>query len=240
MTKANTNPSKVNWKQAAGEAFLLLLGVILALAGQAWWESRVERKVIDEYVVNLLAEARENQAGLRKIIDRHNSYIALGTELLHVLQSEPSAESSASLKSLTSKLGYFQDFRPATSALDNLIGAGGMGLLESVELQHAVSKYAQSLKYHNVVQAELVDYCLNTFFPFLSDHVPMIEIGFVNGVPDMPQGSRFEFDPQPLTDSLQYENLVVRRISAEGDAIQFATIFLGLSDELVQLLQQER
>ncbi len=31
---------RINWRQAAGEALLIFLGVLLALGGQAWWEAR--------------------------------------------------------------------------------------------------------------------------------------------------------------------------------------------------------
>ena len=239
MTKANTNLSNVNWKQAAGEAFLLLLGVLLALGGQAWWEAQVERETVSEYVENLLLEVRENQAGLLNIVEEHDSYIVASTALLRGMQDIDSADSSFSMQEQISKLGFFNDFRPATSALDNLIGAGGLGLLESTELQLAVSKYAQSISDHNVVQAEVVEFSLRSFHPFLSDHVPLLEINFVTKVSELPSHSRFEFDPMPLVESLQFENLVLRRIATEADAKQYAQRLLDVSEKLIPLLQSE-
>jgi hypothetical protein len=36
----------INWRQAAGESLILLAGVLLALAGQAWWEARAEQQLL--------------------------------------------------------------------------------------------------------------------------------------------------------------------------------------------------
>jgi len=34
----------INWRQASGEALLIFAGVLVALAGQAWWEYRGDRE----------------------------------------------------------------------------------------------------------------------------------------------------------------------------------------------------
>jgi len=46
--------SRVNWRQAWGEALLIFLGVAVALLGQVWWEYRTDR----ELEVHLLAGIR--------------------------------------------------------------------------------------------------------------------------------------------------------------------------------------
>lgn len=241
MTNKNTHLSNVNWKQATGEAFLLLIGVMLALGGQAWWEDLVERKTASEYGDNLLIELQQNQDGVKRIIAKHGEYIDAGASLLRDLQETYSADKFVSIRELVSKLGYFSDFRPATSALDNLLGAGGLGLIESKELQLAISKYAQNIEAHNALQAELVEFNLLSFIPFLSDRIPLLEINFFAAaeVPDMPSKSRFELVPISLTESLQFENLVVRRVTAEMDAKRYAQRLLVSIDELAPLLEND-
>ena len=235
----NTNNSNVNWKQAASEAFLLLIGVLLALGGQAWWEDRVEGRTVSEYGNNLLLEIRQTQNGVQRIIKKHDEFIASGAAVLHGLQDSHSAESLMLMGKHVSRLGFYSEFRPATSALNNLFGAGGLGLIESKERQLAISRYAQSIEDHNVLQAELVKFNLLSFVPFLSDRIPLLEINFIAGsdAPDLPSESKFELDLTSLTESLEFENLVVRRVSAELDAKIFAQRLLDSIDELAPLLE---
>ena len=47
--------TRVNWRQAAGEALLIFMGVAVALVGQAWWEYRSDR----ELELFLVSEIRE-------------------------------------------------------------------------------------------------------------------------------------------------------------------------------------
>jgi hypothetical protein len=69
---------------------------------------------------------------------------------------------------LVSELALFADFRPATAALDNLVGAGGLGLFEDPALQLTVSNYGRAVDVHNEIQAELVQFQLNQLRPHLS------------------------------------------------------------------------
>lgn len=238
MTQAEAKWSRVNWRQAAGEAFLLLIGVLLALGGQAWWETRVERQTIREYVANLLVEVRANASGLDNIIGDHDEKVGHGTALIRLMEDSDTIESTGSIQAQLSKLTRFSDFRPATAALDNLVGAGGFGLLDNPELQLAVSKYSQAIDDHNVLQVELADFIFHTFNVFLSNHVPLLKVDFANDdLPEpRPQG-RFEFDPALLTSSFHFENIVVRRVSAEADARKDAQRHLDASNHLLPLLE---
>jgi hypothetical protein len=60
-----SGPSRVNWRQAWGEALLIFLGVAVALLGQAWWEYRTDR----ELEAHLLT-------GIRGDLERDSSDIA--------------------------------------------------------------------------------------------------------------------------------------------------------------------
>ncbi len=230
---------RVNWKQAGVEASLLLIGVLLALLAQAWWEVQNERETINEYAANLQIEITANQEELRKGIQRHEGYIDAGTALIEGMQEPLNPESSPGIKEQITILGYIGDFRPATSSLENLVGTGGLGLLESTELQLAISNYARGIDDHNVVQAENLAFFLNVFIPFVSDHASLLELDFLPDSMGLPETSRFDWELNALTGSLIFENLVLRRISAETDAKIYAERLLAISEELQRLLQAE-
>lgn len=229
----------INWRQAAGEAFFLLIGVLLALLAQAWWEHRVESNTVQEYADNLLVEVHANIHDLEEQVRRHNDKVTSGAELLRLLQIDDLGSSEERVRAVLTKMIFIDDFRPATSALDNLLGAGGLGLLDNTDLQLAISQYGQSLHNHNTLQDELLELFFGTFIPFLSERISLLDVPFVNEqlreqLPD----SDFHFDPSILANSMQFENLVIRRVSAEYDAARFAENLIESANALVVHLEK--
>jgi hypothetical protein len=223
---------RVNWRQAAGESLILLLGVLLALGGQAWWEARLEQQLVRGYVANLLVELESNRAGLERIIEGHKANVERGAALVRMIEGDAQGIAADAMLPPLSELTLFSDFRPATAALDNLVGAGGLGLFQDAGLQLAVSKYGQALEDHHVLQAELAQFQLNHFMVFLREQVPLLETRFSNRMPEPKPASKFEFDPVTLANSLQFENLLLTRIRSEGDAINFAQKLLDSTQDL--------
>ena len=243
----------VNWKQAAGEALILLAGVLLALAAQAWWEAREEKREVQEYVDSLLVELDQNLAGLKGpkglgtckrdadsfpgIVCRHQIHIDDTVALIRQLQATDPPATPAEVQAALTLALFFDDYRPSTSALDNLVGAGGLSLLGSADVQSAVSSYRRAIDHHNVLQDELATFFLHEFVPGLNEKVPLLAVGFVGGQDLKLPHSAFAFDPDTLRGSLVVENLLTRRISAERDAQVFAERLAAATKELIGLLE---
>ncbi|MEM1263250.1 MAG: hypothetical protein AAGH76_12695 [Pseudomonadota bacterium] len=244
----------VNWYQAAGEAVLLFAGVILALIGQSWWEQRAERRAAEEYVASLRIELLENRAGLegpngsencpeRKpgswpgAICAHRARAANAADLIGVLSQQDPEADPATIQRKVIATARFDDYRPATSALDNLVGAGGLALLGSPELQLAISRYRRAIEHHNVIQNELATLFVDTFAETLGQHVPLLAIRFADFDSGVIPESGYQFDPDRLrTEAI--ENILVRSISAEDDAAEFAQRLVEAIDTLVAILDR--
>ena len=226
----------INWRQAAGEAVLLLAGVLLALAGQAWWEARAEQRAVREHVDNLLIELRENRGGLEFIVGRHNLQVEHCVRLLTLIRKPgASAEDDREVVALLRKVLFFDDLQPATSALQNLVNAGDASLLGQADLQLAVSRYEQAMTMHTILQRELAQFVLNPFTETLGMHVSLIDAGFVPDDVEMPIAARTP-DVGTLRGEVTVENILARRITAERDARQFAERLVTRIDELVAAL----
>jgi len=59
---------RVNWSQAAGEAVLILSGVLVALAADAWWEERSERRQEREYLEALSSELAQMKSHVEGVV----------------------------------------------------------------------------------------------------------------------------------------------------------------------------
>lgn len=236
MTNRYPPKQRVNWRQAAGEAVVLLAGVSLALMGQAWWESRSELEIVRGYVANLVVELEANRTGLEEAREDHAQKVSEGTALIQLMGQAESSVSSDSMFTLISSLTLFADFRPATAALDNLLGAGGLGLVDDPTVQLAVSRYSQAIADHNVLQVELADYQNNRFHVYLSQTVPILGTRYASSVRESVPQQRFAFDPQPLLSSLEFENVVLGRIRSEGDAATYVQRLLDALEALELVL----
>lgn len=82
------------WKRGFGELALIVLGVLIALAANSWWEERSERRLERVYLVQLLADLRETEVRLHQSIagDSANlSYVERFLELAEVIRAGPDA-----------------------------------------------------------------------------------------------------------------------------------------------------
>lgn len=232
----------VNWRQAAGEALLICLGVGVALLGQAWWEGRVERVVVQQHIDGLLDELRANREGLRKFEDVHNGSLRRAATVLRLLGEPPSSENDDSLVAFAWTLVAHNYFVPATAAMSNLIGAGGLGLIKDPALRLKVTEYAQSVESFNSFAADLSSFQLREMRPALAKILPLANSRWVDMMGSrgiaIPESS-IRPDPSSLR-TLQFENLVVLRMGYEGDMADEVVILSHEVDELIELLESSR
>ena len=233
--------TRIDWKQATGEATILLAGVLLALAAQAWWENRVERNTAREYISYLRVEVQSNIDNLGTLVQQYDTKMQQISELVTLLRSDNPGEADARLRELFNSIVFFSGYRPATAALENILGAGGLQLLDDTELQLAVSRYAQAIDNHNMLQAEHADFFRTEFDAALSAWIPYSEINYLgDGAAVTIPGGEFEFDPASLAGSMAFENLLLRRVGLEDNAMVFADRLLSAANDLAARLETGR
>ncbi|MEM7430504.1 MAG: hypothetical protein AAF351_01065 [Pseudomonadota bacterium] len=234
-----TDDKDIPWKRLTAEGAAIVVSILLAFAIDAWWDDRIERNTAREYADNLLVEVRANINDLEEHVKRHNDKVVAGAELLRLMKNDDLGPSDERTRALVTSMVFIDDFRPATSALDNLLGAGGLGLLENTKLQLAVSQYGQSIYNHNTLQDELLEFFFGVFIPFLSERISLLDVDFVHQeLSDQLPNSSFQFEPSALANSMQFENLVARRVNAEYDAARFAQRLIESANALVVQLEK--
>jgi len=86
---------RVNWRQAGGEALLILVGVGVALSGQAWWEYRVERDLEQHLLQGIRSDLERDSADLSGASLSAQSRAAGADQLLSLVgdpQGEPRSD----------------------------------------------------------------------------------------------------------------------------------------------------
>jgi hypothetical protein len=230
--------SDIPWKRISAEAVAIVGSILMAFAIDAWWDDRVDEKVAREYVAQLLVETRENLRGLEELVAYHEEVISKSAELIRLVGDGGPGGPHDRVRELVLEIQYFDTYQVATSALDNIIGAGGLGHLQDPQLQLAISKYSQAAQYHNSLQEELADLVVNDFTVFFAERIPYLAIGFADRALSVsaPE-SAFTFDATVFVGSLQFENMMVRRIVAEDDAANSGRRLIQATEDLIEHLE---
>lgn len=120
--------SSLRW--FAAELVVVTAGVLLALAGQAWWSAREERGRELDYLQRLLEDTRRNEREVQRLIAVDSVRREVSVAMLRILRDGapmPSQDSLARLISMTSASNAVL----ATTALDALVSSGELRLLRN-------------------------------------------------------------------------------------------------------------
>jgi len=224
-----TNAFRVNWPQAAGEALLIFIGVMAALAGQAWWENRVEARLVAEHLANIRDELAGNLEELPRAADVNRADADRAATLSRLLVGDPPSSQVDSIRFLTTRLYAYAYVIPRTAALTNLLQSGELGAIPDQDLRILISRYDQALGRYRDYGQDMTRFQTTVMEPALRRSVNLVGIGY--GAMLSASGyelgqSRYEFDPGALR-TTEFENLIFGRLAYDLEAAE-------LLDEAIQ------
>lgn len=126
------------------EFAVILAGVLAALGAQAWWEGRSDRTLERDYLAQLLADTRENEARLGDAIVEDSVSGLAGQRLLAVMGGTGDAPAD-SIGHWLSRMGSSSDFKPVTGTHRALMGTGDLRLVRTDTLRSLITAYAATL-----------------------------------------------------------------------------------------------
>lgn len=128
------------------ELIIVIVGVIIALAIEAWWSDRRDQARAGDHLVALHADFTANLDALNgNLASLHNIQGAVG-QLLAVMVNEAARPSPDSLVSLTWMAFSFPPFEPLTTAYDNLISTGDIALLRDEQLKRDLASFKSAVE----------------------------------------------------------------------------------------------
>ena len=138
----------VNWKYAVGEVSLIVVGVLIALGVDAWWERREERVTERAYVQQLLADARENQRRIEAAIHEDSLIRQTQREWLEVLMDSGPLPPEDSLKRWFEMKRFWEaaDPRLLSGTYDALRETGDLQLVRDDSLRFGLIAYHAALE----------------------------------------------------------------------------------------------
>lgn len=155
----------VQWRYALRETLLIVVGVLIALAVNAWWGERQDRKREASYIHQLLADAEANDRILATSVQEDSVSLKALVTLSNALRSGDRPGGS-SMDMFDVALRY-SDPRPVLGNLEHLIASGGVELIRNDSLRASI------LEYSSLMHADLAE---------SSRHVDLLLSGMRNWV----------------------------------------------------------
>ena len=134
MSSDESTTHGIPWKRLFVEGAVIVFGILIALAADAWWDNRVERADEQTALRQLRAEFADNAVQFDSIVDNHrDGYRAAGVLVeAHRAGHQLQADSVRVLVLQTLKAWTYN---PREGALESLVAAGRLDIIEDDSLR---------------------------------------------------------------------------------------------------------
>jgi len=133
---------QINYKHLSAEFIIIVVGILVALAGEGWRQEREERQLESDYLFRLANDLRSNEQILQRTIEESRQTTAAAQEVLAYINSL-SYESQNGI-SVLNAASYASLMRPsalASATYDELVSSGRLTLIEDIELRAELVRY---------------------------------------------------------------------------------------------------
>jgi hypothetical protein len=128
------------WKRLTAELAVIVVGVLIALGADAWWEQRHEDRQAEEYLQQLLVDFRETERALRNAIAGDSRSLESASRVI----DGAFRGRFPPVDSLELPTGY-HFFQPLTGTLTALVQGGDLRLLDSDTLRFELVAYSATI-----------------------------------------------------------------------------------------------
>ena len=232
----NSRVRKVNWHQAVVEVALILAGILIALSVDNWREEQLERKAEIVYLEELEQDFLANKKSLTASIEYQKGLVAIGDELLRMIQAGDIHKSPEDFTSKVGKFYFFGYWNPVLGTYDDLINSGRLLYIENRQLRRQLSAFSRLLDHVRRLEALLPE-------TYYQRHAPFLE-----GIQDTntltwPDDYRTPRSPFPAdTDSFatpRFWSLVVEWMYVHQDVITNYQRAMIQCDAILELIAEE-
>ena len=133
---------KQNWPNAIGELFIIVVGVLIALAIDQWNADRLERleevDAIKRILVDLQTDLDDFDFRLKSVSGKEESLIRVRSALAKDIVVEP--EQFLTDIIVGADFGWNQGFAQRPT-YDNLMASGQLGIIQSADVRDKISNY---------------------------------------------------------------------------------------------------
>lgn len=226
-----------NWFAVMLDLLVVVVGLILGLQIDTWWEGQKEARIESTYLQEIREDFELNKSSLQKEIS-DAEHIIRSMIVLH--EQSTLVAPSLSIVELNKHFTRVNDmptFVIATRAYINLTGSGDLKLLRNRRLKNLLAAYYAAADLTAVVQSTHEMELVQTFQPYIIDNLDYAAVKR-DLVDDFPlTASSEEARILDVLDTRQFRNVVVQKWVISTDLLDQFRGMLKLTDEVLQMLE---
>ena len=238
-----SKPTSWNWRPKvewfASEIVVIVAGVLIALAANAWIGDRAERLEEHSILLGLKADFETNLVRLDSLIVFHREAHGDGQTLLSFAGPGATPPDPAVFDSLLVGVITWETFEPIDGRLTALLSSGRIGILQSDNLQAALAGWASDLEDLRENETYAQDLQLHLMNPYLYDKLSIRTMDWHTGLDGADTQSRFATDYISLVSDLRFENLIADRMANTTFLIEDASQLRTTIVDMLRLIDQE-
>jgi hypothetical protein len=202
----------IPWARFGFEGALIVASILAALAVDSWWEYRKDREVEQATLTSLLSEFERNKIELKRSIDTLTGSQEAAKRLLTFAGKSFSTEDKELIRQSFYEVFDWWTFDPSTGALNSLLSAGRLYLIQNPELRTRLAGWSGLLTDLKEEEASVVFLTYERLGPMLSKvyPLPLLE----DAAPD-----RFESKLESAFSDLELMNTIAILSEVIGDTI---------------------
>ena len=160
---------------AIGEITLVVIGILIALQINNWNEEYKDRQLEKQYYCKLLEDVKQDEILLNKLMGEAQQRIGWVNKSIHILQQEQVNRRELANAMMGSIFFIRFNFKPSSSAFDDLKSSGKLGTLKDVELKEKLLNYYAVLNGYGDIQDIVADASLDIYMNASKD---FLQAGF--------------------------------------------------------------
>ena len=253
LTPTASPPRRWNWRPTlrwfGAEIVIVVAGVLIALALNAWWGDRQQAREERRLLTALLAEAEANDARLARIVAFHSALKQTATTLLAVSADPASVVSADSADQLLTDVSWWSSYTTLESAvLDAAVQDGQLDLVQTDSLRRLLGTWHTELASVRVQGEQELAHYEDAWVPLLRSETELAQVSnqaeTVPGSSDPYQGATLPTPPtptdhRPLIRSRALRNALVQKVWIEDDVLYKYGQLDGLLRRIRAALERE-
>lgn len=132
---------KLPVRRLLAEGVVIIISVLLALAADAWWDSRQESATAQKHLVSLSRDFTQMRVRMDSVLQRNLANDSAGTLLVERLGAGDEPLPADSLYLALIELVDYAVFSPSTGSYSSLVSTGGIELIDDDELKTAIADF---------------------------------------------------------------------------------------------------
>lgn len=146
-----------HWRRAIRDVALIVIGVLIALAANAWWQARENQERARTYNAQLLADMRENERTLRSAFQLDSTTADGMRGLLSALDRVPAPPRDSLRVWMQRPPVFYSAPRPSLGTVNALIETGDIRLFRDERLRSAVIAYSSAMQEEQAEASRAID-----------------------------------------------------------------------------------